>query len=398
MALGGEPSPNLDLLFPEGKTGRYVKVGWNNYFNEILMNTHLAYMSKRAYVFQPYQWNLTHYPWPPRGSWHEGDNAPRSVSDAWFEVVGPLEERKIINTTDKLLLDAPESCIEIVPAPYEVDNFPQVFDIWLCRIVSLWAFSKSPTSRLLETSPIIESAVARNRYLFLPRGPRTPRPAPREPYERMLAMHIRRDYKQTCHAFASFGSSYYSWYLPPFLLDVFTPLDGTHSGRIEKAMEHKVRDARSDYLYAFKGHHQTLDVLYLLTNEHDEWLDELKNALRKDSWTTIATNHELELDLEQLDVSMAMAMDTARRAAVFIGNGWSSFTSNIVHRLLVDGKLPVSTCFYYHYYQYKTDGIHGGEGMISSMSMRYARLGLAKSKEERGLHVTTRNAMNAQTQ
>ncbi|KAJ7170659.1 hypothetical protein C8R43DRAFT_980371 [Mycena crocata] len=388
----------------EGKMQRYVKfsnqarrLGWNNILNEILMNTHLAYMSKRAYVFPTYHWSLTHYNWPPSqrlaeqpetplnallsgpsagGSWDEGDDAPRAVSEAWFDQICPEDERRKINTIDvkgsigqaegekvfdhwqKLLLDAPERCIEIVPAPYEVDNFPQVFDLWLfgsSRILSLWdSFSKSPTSRLLETSPIVESAVARNKYLFRPRGH-----GPRDPFQRMLAMHIRRgDYKQSCHALASFGSTYYSWNLLPFLPDAFTPLDESHPDRLEKTMEHcspsldailkKVRDARADFLHATKNqqHQQTLDVLYILTNEHDEWLGNLKDALEKDRWTTIVTSHDLELDAEQIDVSMAVDMDIARRAAVFIGNGWSSFTSNIVHRRLVDGRLPLSIRFY----------------------------------------------------
>jgi hypothetical protein len=321
------------------------------------MNTHLAYMSKRAYVFPSYQWSLTHYPWPPSqhlsaqpqtplnaliagpsagGPWEEGDPAPRSVSDEWFDVVCPESERRKINTTDvkpyigaaegdkifahwqQLLLDAPESCIEIVPALYEVDNFPQVFDLWLwgsTRILSLWdSFSKSPTSRLLETSPIVESAVARNKYLFLPRGSK---PTPRDPYQRMLAMHIRRgDYKQSCQALASFGSSFYSWDLLPSLPDVFHPLDENHPDRLERAMEHcspsleailkKVRDSRSDYLRASGRDHRTLDVLYILTNEKDEWLDELKARLRKDQWETIITSHELELDSEQVSTRPIM--------------------------------------------------------------------------------------------
>ncbi|KAJ6505979.1 hypothetical protein DFH09DRAFT_285655 [Mycena vulgaris] len=402
------PQHNLDLPFPEGRTGRFVKftnqarrLGWNNCFNEILMNTHLAYMSKRAFVFPSYHWSLTHYPWPPSqhlaeqpqtplnaltsgpaagGPWDEGDDAPRAVSEAWFDIVCPESERRKINTTDikpqlwgvegdkifarwqQVLLDAPERCIEVVPELYEVDNFPQVFDLWLwgsTRILSLWdSFSKSPTSRLLETSPIVESAVARNKYLFLPRGPRPPQPAPRDPYERMLAMHIRRgDYKQSCEKLATYGSTYYSWNLLPFLPDVFTPLEEGHPDRLKTVMEHcspsldailkKVRDARSDYLHASKAPHKTLDVLYILTNEHDEWLEELKNALKKEQWETIVTSHELELlDSEQIDVSMAVDMDIARRAAVFIGNGWSSFTSNIVHRRLVDGKIPMSIRFY----------------------------------------------------
>ncbi|KAJ7773242.1 hypothetical protein B0H16DRAFT_1672856 [Mycena metata] len=398
------PQHNLDLPFPEGKTGRYVKfsnqanrLGWNNCFNEILMNTHLAYMSKRAYVFSSYMWALQHYPWPESerlseqpvtplnallsgpsvgGSWDEGDDAPRSVSQEWWEVVCPESERRIVVSDEmkpyigaaegdkifefwqKFLLDAPERCIEIVPVAFDIDNFPQVFDLWLwgsTRIISLWdSFSKSPASRLLESSPIVESAVVRNKHLFLPRGPKG---GPHDPFQRMLAMHIRRgDYKKSCENLASFGSTFYSWDLLPILPDVFTPLPEGHPDRIARAMEHcspgtdailkKVRDARADYLHASQGHSQTLDVLYILTNEHDEWFDELEEVLGKDGWATIVTSHDLKLDSEQTEVSGAVDMDIARRAAVFIGNGWSSFTSNIVHRRLVDGKLPISIRFY----------------------------------------------------
>jgi hypothetical protein len=132
------------------------------------MNNHLAYASKRAYVFPTFMWSLSHYPWPPSqraeqpftplnaltagpaagGPWDEGDNAPRAIHESWFETVCPVEERRIINTTEvkpyirvaegdkifshwkKVLLDAPERCIEIVPDLYEHDNFPQVFDLW----------------------------------------------------------------------------------------------------------------------------------------------------------------------------------------------------------------------------------------------------------------------------
>ncbi|KAK7033116.1 Semialdhyde-dh domain-containing protein [Favolaschia claudopus] len=396
------PQHNLDLPFPEGKTGRYVKfsnqahrLGWNNILNELLMNTHLAYMSNRAFVWPSFVWSLTHYPWPPSqrlaeqpvtplnalisgpsaGSpWDEGDNAPRAISDAWFDIVCPEHERRRINTTDvkpyvagaegekvfafwqKLLLDAPDKCIEIVPALYQQDNFPQVFDLWLwgtTRILSLWeSFSKSPTSRLLGTSPIVESAVARNKYLFGARASGS-----RDPFQHTLAMHVRRgDYKESCHALASFGSSFYSWNLLPFLPDVFTPLGEDHPDRIDEAMAHcapgvdavlkKVHDAREDYIRASPSSHRTLNVLYLLTNEHDEWLDELKASLSKTGWETIVTSHDLELDAEQIDVSMAVDMDIARQAAVFIGNGYSSFSSNIVHRRLVDGKEPISIRFY----------------------------------------------------
>ncbi|KAJ7889122.1 hypothetical protein B0H14DRAFT_2243318, partial [Mycena olivaceomarginata] len=107
---------NLSLPFPEGKTGHYVNIsnqnhgttGWNICFNEVLMNTHIAYVSGRAYVFQDYYWAHEHYQWPkqkwvnvaPRtplnaivpvpvagGPFEADDPAPRAVSEAWFDVI-----------------------------------------------------------------------------------------------------------------------------------------------------------------------------------------------------------------------------------------------------------------------------------------------------------------------
>ncbi|KAF7365603.1 hypothetical protein MVEN_00433800 [Mycena venus] len=377
------PQHNLDLPFPEGKTGRYVKfsnqmkfLGWNNCLNERLMNAHLAYMSKRAYVFDEYVWAPEHYQWPPAqqppggprtplnaivsgpmagGPWDGDDDAPRSISENWFDVVCPRDQRKLIHTEDvkpalanlpgdavfdhwqKLLTEETALCVEIVAPAYEVDSMPQIFDLWLwgtTRVLSLWdSFHKSPTSRLLGPSPIVQAAIDRNEYLFLPRGPRPPHPAPRDPYARMLAIHLRR------------GD-----YLLPSIVDKFTPLPGDDPARVETMLSHclptgaqivkKIHDAREEYVNAAPG--RLLDILYLLTNEQGPWLDDIKAELKAAGWYTIVTTRDLQLDVEQTDVSMAIDMQLARKAAVFIGNGWSSFTSNIIHQRLVDDREPLS--------------------------------------------------------
>ncbi|KAF7357420.1 hypothetical protein MSAN_01338000 [Mycena sanguinolenta] len=418
------PQHNLDLPFPEGRNGRYVKfsnqmvlVGWNNCLNERLMNAHLAYMSKRAYVFTEYIWDPSHYPWPPAqqptdyartplnaivsgpmagGSWDPDDPAPRSISERWFDVVCPKERRRLIHVRDvkpaladrpgdevfaawqKVLLEAEESCVEVVrPAWGEDDSMPQVFDLWLWgsnRVVPLWdVFKDSPTSRLLGPSPIVRSAIDRNEYLFVPRGPRPAHPAPRDVFARMLAIHLRRgDYIEHCKKLADWGSTFYSWAQLPQVLDQFTPLPGDDPARLDTVLSHclptsaqivkKIRDTREEYVKAGSG--RVLDVLYLLTNEHGEWLDELKGELAKAGWHTIVTTRDLKLDPEQEEVSMAVDMQFARQAAVFVGNGvrvslffasfvlvlllalttgqWSSFTGNIIHQRLVDGREPLS--------------------------------------------------------
>ncbi|THU98634.1 hypothetical protein K435DRAFT_660580 [Dendrothele bispora CBS 962.96] len=398
------PQHDLELPAPEGKNGRYVKftnqikmLGWNNCLAEMLMNAHLAYASGRAYVFQDYFWEPSHYPWPkeqqleypPRtpltalisgptagGPWESGDEAPRSISSDWFDVVCPPENRRIINTREvkpqvkdapgsevfeawrKVLAEAPEGCVEIQPA--EEDFFSQTFDMFLWitpRIVSLWDnFSNSPTSRLLDASPIVRSAVERNEYLFMPRGNSA------GPYERMLAMHLRRgDYDEHCKRLARENQTFYGWNHLTFLPDPFIPPPGNAEDPENVAIYmrrcyptfaevvQKVHDARSEYLEERKKRQlhtpKTLDILYLLTNEKGSWLEDLMDALHEDGWDTIRTSKDLILDQEQTDVGMAADMEIARRAAVFIGNGWSSMSSNIVHKRLVDEKIPKSNRF-----------------------------------------------------
>ncbi|KAG6888405.1 hypothetical protein C0995_008409 [Termitomyces sp. Mi166 len=379
-----------------GKPARYVKfsnqivmLGWNNVLNEVqpcsLMNAHLAYASKRAYVFQDYVWKPEYYPWPesqrlqnpprtPLGAliggtvvgqpFDDGDDAPRSVSSKYFDNVCPPIQRRIIYTGDikpalaskqgidifahwaQLLRDAPDRCIDIHASSN--DNYPQTFDLWLWgshRILSLWdSFSRSPTSRLLTTSPIVSAAVARNTHLFVP--PPGPRPAyppsTADPYPRMLAMHIRRgDFKDACTRLAYWNSTFYSWNLLPQLPDPLyidprlawntTEYYAAHAERCLPGLElivGKARTSRDEYVRAVHApQRRTLDIVYLLTNEKGEWMDRLKAALRKDGWNTIVTSNDLELDSEGIDTNMAVDMDIARMAAVFVGNGVSDVSN-----------------------------------------------------------------------
>ncbi|KAF9564553.1 hypothetical protein CPC08DRAFT_748393 [Agrocybe pediades] len=413
------PQHNPDLPFPEGRHGRYVyfenqiqRLGWNNQLNEVLMNTWLAHRSKRAYVFHHYWWKHEYYPWPRAkarggkfwgkwppitpanallagpsvgGPWGPGDDAPRSVNVEYFNKVCPKSERRIINTNDvkpaimwetgdvifdaweKLLRDAPERCIVVQAASRKIDGYPQVFDLFLWgsdRILPLWeGFKNSPVSKYLGTSPIVKSAVDRNEYLFHPRGPRSSVPASNNPYDRMLAIHLRRgDYKEACMGLANWNSTFYSWNLLPELPDKFSTPPGYTWGKntpenIEIYFEHcfptdnfileKIRSSRRDYINAAKpGEHRVLDVLFFLTNDKSGWVESLKEKFRQEGWYTIVTTHDLQLDQEQKEVGMVVDMELAMKAAVFIGNGWSSFTSNIVHRRMLDGKQPISTRFY----------------------------------------------------
>ncbi|KAF7337352.1 hypothetical protein MSAN_02261000 [Mycena sanguinolenta] len=389
-AVAALPQHDLSLPFPEGKTGRYVKfsnhvgyLGWNNCFNEVLMNAHLAYISGRGYVFNEYEWAPEHYQWPKEkwvnfdphtplsaivsgpvagGPFEPGDPAPRAISEHWFEVpaVAQATGSEVLAHWQQVLRDAPERCVEIIRESADDDPFPQIFDLGLFggpRVLTLWdSFSRSPISRLLDASPIARTAIDNNKNLFLPNGPRPPHPAPRKPFERVLAIHLRRgDYEGHCRWIAYLNSAFYSWNLFPHLPDRFVP-EPDAPGKDERFLARcwpdvegivrKAAEARRDYLAHAKtlpgtGHESEpmLDVMYVLTNEKSAWLEELKKALRRDGWT-VATSQDLVLDAEQRDVSMAVDMEiaTTRR-------GWSSFTSNIVYQRLLDKRDPITIRF-----------------------------------------------------
>ncbi|KZT40025.1 hypothetical protein SISSUDRAFT_1070343 [Sistotremastrum suecicum HHB10207 ss-3] len=401
------PQHNLDLPFPEGRNGRYVKftnqikgLGWNNVMNEVLLCSHLAWRAKRAYVFQDYVWKVDYYPWRtpnwpwPRmpltaliagptagGPWEADDLTPRSVREDHWEKVCPPEDTEIIDSDVakgpirdapgnevmdhwvKLLTESTKRCVEVVPTLSGGDMFPQTFDLWLMgssRLTYLWPeISQSPISRLLGTSPLVNSAVDRNEHLFLPKGSRPS--FDYDPYSHMMAIHLRRgDFHEACTRLANYNSTFYGWNLLPELLDPFTPPGGDWEigantpENIQVYLERclptneylikKIHDSKVAWENGGMG--RKLDIMFIMTNAKKDWLDEFKKALKASGWTTIISTQDLVLDDEQLGVGMAVDMDIGRRAAAFIGNGWSSLTSNVLHRRLVDGKQPLANRFW----------------------------------------------------
>lgn len=345
------------------------------------MNNYLAYKTNRAYVFSDFVWKREYYPWPmekaiewpPRtplpalisgptigDPWPANDPAPRSISEKWFEIVCPREKRKIINTREykislrgaggkevfetwRKVLDGPELCIEIESATREEDSYPQVFDLWMWgsgKLIEIWdEFKESPVSRSLGASRIVEKALDINKHAF---HANLDEVGVVDPYSRMLAIHLRRgDFREACKMLSDWNATYYSWNLFAFLPDKFTPPSGGTMGKNTpeneaQYMEHclpsdddilrKIGDSRRDYLLAAQkdGKEETVDVLYILTNDDSEWLTEVKMTMKNDGWRVITTSRDLKLDMEAKDVSMAVDMEIATKAAVFIGNGVSN--------------------------------------------------------------------------
>lgn len=409
------PQHNLDLEFPEGRTGRYVRfanqiamLGWNNVLNEVLLCSHLAWRANRSYVFQDYIWKIEYFPWKvygqvPRtplnaliagptagGPWSVDDPSPRAISDVWFHTVCPESEVISIDASQMknpvrgktadlvmdywvdLLSNHPARCIEVVSG--SGDDFPQTFDLWTVStrlVLPIWEeFKKSPVSRLLRSPPLVNRAIASNEHLFFPEKTQ----AATLRYDAMMVLHLRRgDFVGACQGLADWNSTFYMWNLLPGLPDplhVGPPVGEGIVGKntpenyliykrrcmpseeelVTKIMESKLdwesgvgMSTRPDFS---PRRRERLSTLYISTNAEKKWIDQFKKRMIEEGWTTVVSSADLILNSEQTAVSMAVDMDIGRRAAVFIGNGWSSMTSNVVHRRLVDENDYISTRFW----------------------------------------------------
>ncbi|KAJ3512505.1 hypothetical protein NMY22_g15313 [Coprinellus aureogranulatus] len=218
----------------------------------------------------------------------------------------------------------------------------------------------SPVSQLLRTSPIIERNIAHNEHLFWSRKTTNVT----DPFSHVFAVHVRRgDFEEACLNLANWKSTFYGWNQLPYLPDRFTPAPGGEPGKntpenikayyarclpVPDTIIQRINDARDEYEKEVYGeldeHH--IHTLYILTNDRSEWLANLKSRLEGHGWRIVTSSDLVHRNSQEKDVAMATDMDLARRAAIFLGNGWSSFTSNILHRRLVDKKIPISNRFF----------------------------------------------------
>jgi hypothetical protein len=221
----------------------------------------------------------------------------------------------------------------------ETDFFNDIRTISTSLILSLWPeFRDSPTSRLLKTSPLIDSAIHQNEGLFFDttsiRNPSR--------YDKLMAIHIRRgDYDDACHMLAKHNSTFYQWNLLPELPDPLItepPLPGAPR-RDEEGWENTPNNVAMVQQRCWPTEEQIvekimgsknewevlagtkLNVLYVMTNGDEAWFTSLKNNLLARGWDRVVAAVDLELNPEQFGVAMAIDMDIGRRAAVFIGNG-----------------------------------------------------------------------------
>ncbi|OAX40787.1 hypothetical protein K503DRAFT_791176 [Rhizopogon vinicolor AM-OR11-026] len=353
--------------------------GFNNILQEAILMSYLAYVSNVSFVFEDYTWSHSPLPWtiydfalrPARipfnalisgptagGPMPSASDAPRAVSAEFYMHVcgGPEGKRRVISSVNapndadgstmidwwaSQLKSVREPCIEIDSSTHDV--FDRFF-FGNPRILSLWDdLIASPMLSDFAWSPLVQAAVSRNFALLQPESAKDLYDAhSKKSLSGLVALHLRRgDYIRHCPNLAEWGADYMGINQHPVLPDRFdrSPYVNDTDARLAYYLGHcwpsteqvveKLRDVREEY--------PGLRRVYVLSNAGAWSLDELKSALEEDGWDDLVSSADIVLDSEQKYVAMAVDMAIAEKAEVFVGNGFSSLSSNVVMLRMAKG-------------------------------------------------------------
>ncbi|KAF8068824.1 hypothetical protein FPV67DRAFT_1489847 [Lyophyllum atratum] len=357
------------LRFPDHVWGH----GLNNVLQEALLLHYIAFMSNRTYVFEDYVWSHSPLPYTlydfalrpariPLNAFISGPTAggpmPHipSVSAEFWESVCPPDRRRIISSKDtpdsvpgNVILDwwvsrlknVLDECVEIDSADKAIFDFPFYASD---RIISMWdGISISPILADYLWSPLVQSAVLRNFPVLEPASAKALFDvSSKGTLEGLVAVHLRRgDYRRHCPRLAGWRSLYNGINQHPDLPDKFDPAPyPPKSEAFENYyLQHCLPTVEQlvERLRALRKDNPKLRRVYVLTNAWGWWLSGLKAALQKDGWDDLRSSLDLELDSAQKNVAMAVDMAIAEKAEVFVGNGFSSLSSNIVMLRMAKG-------------------------------------------------------------
>ena len=77
-----------------------------------------------------------------------------------------------------------------------------------------------------------------------------------------------------------------------------------------------------------RKNHPLLRVVYILTDADESWADEMRMWLSSEGWEKVwIGRRDVYPDWEDREVGVAVDMEIARRAGVFVGNGVSASVS-----------------------------------------------------------------------
>jgi len=369
-----------------------------------MLHMHLAFLSNRAYVFTDVTFTenfdyKNHEDWHPINTFINGPTAggplppvlaaagiPRAVARDYFEEMCPASRRTVVKVEDihakygmshesdglptlenwaRELRDMPDLCVEIHPHSPHIFDFPLINSH---KILSLFSsFSTSPAVTGFAWSQTVRHAVSRNLAIITSTNSSSSSSSSSHPSDLsanlpitdslsdVLALHIRRgDFEHHCYGIANNGWSYNSWNQLSALPDKYLAPHSMQGGpelveflrhcwpSVEEIVE-RVREVKRDY-ERLGG--RRLRKVYVLSNAKRPWVEELKVALMGAGmgWEGVAGSRDLVLrESPEKMAAQATDMAIASKAAVLLGNGFSTLTANVVLFRLTDGFAP-ETC------------------------------------------------------
>ncbi|EJD55677.1 hypothetical protein AURDEDRAFT_179387 [Auricularia subglabra TFB-10046 SS5] len=364
--------------------------GYNNAWEEFILLHEVALRANRSYAFRPLVF-ADHTVWPANtfmsgptagGPWPSGVDAPRAISMSWWDTACPPDrlrtiraddvwnELKLVKESDgedivskwgKYLKELSDPCVAV-----DGRGFFDL-DFWFGvpeRAVAIWpTLSKSPILTHHAWSKHVYNAVSRNLPLLTGNkltdenekyphasdsAASSPPPPPLRAYKEMtnvIALHIRRgDYEGHCWALAGFALPYASWNVLSGLPDRFKPDKSTEDAK-KAAIPHCLPDAKTiaarvaaankDYIVARGVKADKLEYIYIMTNAKEDFLSEVRKELESVGFPHVITAKDLKLNEMENYANMIVDMEIGIRAALFIGNGFSTLTSTVVALRLI---------------------------------------------------------------
>ncbi|KAG6837007.1 hypothetical protein H0H93_016467 [Arthromyces matolae] len=342
---------------PENKYVMFKQLqgaGFNNQAQEILLYHHLALQSSRIYVYQPMVWRSRGaHATVPLSAFLLG-SARNSISSTVFEEACTPEETKHINIRAsnqalwnyaKSQLSGDEKCIVI-------DNWILTWDYLASNgLHDVWPEFQKYLARYFQWSEPIQSITQRAHETLNLRSSQ----ANYNEGDAYIALHLRRgDFEGHCEILSQRQAGFTTWATLPSL-NVYPPALSTtnHSSVIEHCYPPLNRFVDIiDTLVRDKPHLRTIHILHdgawdhpLVYMQRHILEARLTNAARAKTagWVggpmkRVTHSGQLPIGWGEGDWAVAVDVELARKAEIFIGNGYSSLSTQVVAlRLGADG-------------------------------------------------------------
>ncbi|ODN80051.1 hypothetical protein L198_07861 [Cryptococcus wingfieldii CBS 7118] len=390
----GQPARMIQFDIPKGTGTLVILIRFR-------LQHHLAVLGNRSLSYEPYvedttilPFNPTNWPWRSAkiplsafistvvSGFETLYDSPRAVPSWYYRAHCPSHKQVVytiqspsnpdgkidlesngqdrIHQLQVLLGGSDDPCIRIQGEPFDNNFFNSHAPLDLYE-----SFIKSPAMEHFSFSPRVLSILNDRLQILSPTTPLYDLEAAAEGkgksaistpiWKHVLAMHIRRgeDWERVCEEKGETSANMVSFNKLPLL-----------PGNENVPPSTDMVEATRMGLYRAKCLPETLDIIgrarrmrknhpllksvYILTDTDDAaWVGEMKKWLESEGWDHVwIGKDDVWGGWEEKEVGVAVDMEIARRAGVFVGNGFSMTSSNIVLLRARDGLHPDLTQFW----------------------------------------------------